>query len=265
MSGARQTALILLDRPGAAPAELAAALRLAGLLGGAVLEALAVRVPAVANIMLTEEVLTTERRAAWDAAEQARLAALRDACTTVPGVDLRVEEGDPAELVAAQGRSADYLVIARPEEGDTAASRAIGHAALFASGRPVLVVPPALAGTFGRNIAIAFKADGRAEKAILAALPLLRRANRIRVFGEEALPVILMEHGIALMEHGIAATPCVLPAGNFGAAVLAAMARDGDDLLVMGAYTHSTWREALLGGMTRHVLDNASVPVLMRH
>jgi nucleotide-binding universal stress UspA family protein len=43
------------------------------------------------------------------------------------------------------------------------------------------------------------------------------------------------------------------------------MARDGDDLLVMGAYTHSTWREALLGGMTRHVLDNASVPVLMRH
>ena len=39
----------------------------------------------------------------------------------------------------------------------------------------------------------------------------------------------------------------------------------GADLLVMGAYAHGEWREALLGGVTRYVLDHAGLPVLMRH
>lgn len=258
MSDAGRTVLLLLDRPEAAPAQRAAAMLLARLLGGLRLQALAVRVPAVASIMPTEEVLTTERQAAWDTAEQARLAALREVCATPPGIALRVEEGDPATLVAAQGRHGAYLVIARPAQNDTASSHAICHAALFATGRPVLVVPATFSGSFGQNIAIAFKTDGRAEKAVLAALPLLREAKRVRVFGEAALPA-------TLMEHAIAATPCAMPPGDFGVAVLTAMARDGDDLLVMGAYTHSAWREALLGGVTRHVLNSALVPVLMQH
>jgi nucleotide-binding universal stress UspA family protein len=258
MSGADRTVLVLLDRPAAAPAQLAAATWLTRLLGGARLAALAVRVPAVASIMPTEDVLTAERQTAWDAAEQARLAALRQACATAPAIDLRVADGSLAERIATEGRHGDYLVVARPERGDSAGSGAICHAALFATGRPVLVVPAAFSAAFGRRIAVAFRADGRAEQAVLAALPLLRRAERIDLFGEAAMPELLIEQGIA-------ATPCTLPPGDFGTQLLAAMAETGDDLLVMGAYTRSAWREALLGGVTRHVLNEAVVPVLMQH
>jgi len=52
--------------------------------------------------------------------------------------------------------------------------------------------------------------------------------------------------------------------GNSVGAGLLAAARDFDcDLLAMGAYSHSRLRQLILGGVTRHVLEHATLPVMM--
>ncbi|MBN8891691.1 MAG: hypothetical protein ABS99_07145 [Acetobacteraceae bacterium SCN 69-10] len=270
--------LVVLERQADAPSLLAAAGRLAGLLGGTRVTALAVRVPAEATIMPTEEILTDRYRQAWDSAEATRLAVLGDAHArwraeggeAARRSELRIEQGDPEALVATHGRAADYLVVARPSDAGGGAAREMAHAALFDTGRPVLLVPPGFAGDFGQAIGVAWKDDGRAGKAVLAAMPLLRAARRVCVLagsrdGAAALPEVLPE---ILMEHAIPATlrPVPLDApGGFGAALLREAAEAGIDLLVMGAYAHSAWREMLLGGVTRHVLAAAAIPVLLRH
>ena len=48
-----------------------------------------------------------------------------------------------------------------------------------------------------------------------------------------------------------------------GRGLLAAAREFGADLLAMGAYSHSRLRQLILGGVTRHVLEHATVPVLM--
>ncbi|MDE2006750.1 MAG: universal stress protein, partial [Rhodospirillales bacterium] len=96
-----------------------------------------------------------------------------------------------------------------------------------------------------------------------ASRPLLAGAARavmLHVGKVPPIPATLREAGIPT--HAIA-----IPRGNgpAGAALLAAAEAEGADLLVMGAYTHGAWREALLGGMTRHVLDHARIALLLRH
>ena len=66
--------------------------------------------------------------------------------------------------------------------------------------------------------------------------------------------------------HGIPAkVEKVRTRGDVGKALLAAAEKAGANLLVMGAYSHSRVREMILGGVTRHVLSNGNIPVLMAH
>ena len=74
------------------------------------------------------------------------------------------------------------------------------------------------------------------------------------------MPAILAEHGIAAELHALP-----IGAGPFGAALLDKAHELGADMLVMGAYQHSPLRELLLGGVTRHMLAHADLPVLLRH
>jgi nucleotide-binding universal stress UspA family protein len=52
------------------------------------------------------------------------------------------------------------------------------------------------------------------------------------------------------------------PDGNAGEVLLAQAAAHAADLLVMGAYGHTRLREMVFGGATRHVLREATLPVL---
>jgi nucleotide-binding universal stress UspA family protein len=75
----------------------------------------------------------------------------------------------------------------------------------------------------------------------------------------------LLEHPLW---HDIAAQAVVVepaPGESVAAALLRAAASLDTDLLVMGGYGHSRWRELLLGGVTRHVFEHAKFPVLMAH
>jgi nucleotide-binding universal stress UspA family protein len=239
--------------------------------GGGRLKALAVRRPPEAAILPSEEVLTAAREAALRA-EQVQWAeglhraaaawAVRAARTGLRFDWLDVE-GDAAQCVAAQGRAAEAVVMARPADGDTERVRAGMHAALFDTGTPVLAVPPGWQGTAGRTVAVAWKDDNRAAKAVRAAMPVLRKAGCVHVLCADqpaALPAVLTEHEVAAVPHSV-------PDGDGPVAerLLRSAHALGADLLVMGVYAHGAWREFLFGGVTRYMLANADLPLLMRH
>ena len=103
---------------------------------------------------------------------------------------------------------------------------------------------------------------------VLAALPWLERAEAIRILWSEdyqrrgplapELQQYLAMHDITTDRAAFA------PEQNaVGAGLLAAANDFGCDLLVMGAYSHSRLRQLFLGGVTRHVLERAKIPVLM--
>ncbi len=175
----------------------------------------------------------------------------------------------PQEAVEEWGRRADYVVLKRPCHRTSEPERQAIHAALFATERPVLVVPPDVSpAPFGQNVAIAWRDDGRTIKAVLAALRCLRQAQTIHVLAgaregasKPALPDILDEHGIAAELH-------VLPITGqsvFGEMLLAKAHELACDMLILGAYARHPMRSLILGGVTRHMLAHADLPVFMRH
>lgn len=274
--------LVVLEQPEAAAGLLAAVARLAGLIGGAHITALGIRIPPAATILPTEEILTArQERQRW-AEEAERLAVLRTAFdawadASAPrargGAQWRDTEGPPRPVVAEYGRRVDFLVIARPRPRDHMAERQVVHAALFDTDRPVLVVPCAQAAAgrpaadFGRVVAIAWRDDQRAVKAMLSAIAFLPVAEQVHLLAgrregaaDPAIPPIVTEHDIEATLH-------VMPIGPapFGAALLARAHALGADMLVMGAYGHSPLRDLILGGVTQYMLAHADLPVLMRH
>lgn len=176
-------------------------------------------------------------------------------------------EADAADIVERRGRRADFLVIARPRGDDDAPTRHAFRVALLHTERPVLVVPSAKSGQFGHCVAIAWRDDGRAVKAVIPALRFLGGARQVHLLtGVRAgasvpgVPAVLQDHGISAIQH-------ILPIGPrvFGKALLEALHELGADMLVMGAYAHSPLHEMIFGGATRYMLEHADVPVLMRH
>jgi nucleotide-binding universal stress UspA family protein len=155
----------------------------------------------------------------------------------------------------------------RPGPDDGVGDRAALHAALFRTDRPVLLAPPEPVSGFGRRVAIAWRDDKRAIRALITVMRWLPRAERVEVLAgfregtpPPVLPAILAEHGIAATLHALPIGP-----GIFGAALLDKAHELGADLLVAGAYAHSPLRELVLGGVTRHLLAHAEMPLLVRH
>ena len=267
----RDVAVAILGQPDQAEPLLDAATRYLAITGGGRLRALAIRMPPESTIMPSEEVLTVERAAAIRAEQSGwagRLRAVVEAWkprAERQGVeaDLIDMEGDAAEVVIEQGRRADAIVVARPAAHEAQRVHDGMHAALFETGCPVLVVPPGFDGRLGRVVAIAWKDDERAAKAVRAALPILGKADSVHVLcaaPDAVLPPILADHDIA-------AAPHVVPEGEgtVGERILVAAHRLDADLLVMGAFSHAAWRERLFGGVTRTMLASADLPLLMRH
>jgi nucleotide-binding universal stress UspA family protein len=265
----------MLDHPMAAGGLLAAASCLADLVGGAHINVLVARVPPASTIMRTEEVLTRAKEARLRAQESTRVAALKatfdawNATTRRPtgSVEWFDVEAVAHDLIVEWGRRADFIVLERPGNHDYGTTWQALPAALFETDRPVLVVPPGSNKTFGRRVAIAWRDDAHAARAVLSALRCVPGASSVHLlagvrpgFPSPKVPEILPEHGIE-------ADLQVIPIGEvpFGSALLARAHALGADMLVMGAYAHSPLRELILGGVTRFMIAHADLPVLLRH
>ena len=185
----------------------------------------------------------------------------------------RQVEGSSAEIIALHGRYADLLVLGQ----DDPESDQVGllESVLFDSGRPVLAIP--FAGTFktvGKRVLVGWNASREATRALHDALPLMAKAENTSVFlanpkrglnghGEEPGADIARH----LARHGLKVEVAKAVADDVSdAALLLNHASDmGADLLVMGAYGHSRLREFILGGVTRSMLREMTVPVLLSH
>ncbi|HEY1932560.1 MAG TPA: universal stress protein [Acetobacteraceae bacterium] len=187
-----------------------------------------------------------------------------------PSAEWHSETGDAARLLAAHGRTADLTVVGRLRD-DGSVNLSVLQTVLLDSGRPLLVVPPHPPAAIGRRVAIAWKDSTEAARAVAATLPLFSAADRVTIVSveEDARTTADACDRLrrALVWHNAAtAVRHVRPEGRDPAeALLAAVTAEGADLLLMGGYSHSRLTEVVFGGVTRHVLQTAELPVLMVH
>lgn len=271
----------------AALAPLEAAFRLAASFGAHV-TALHVRpdptsaVPLIGEGMsgaMVEEMLNTAEKQGRDAAAAVRAvyddlrgrhAVAEQAAPPAETVTTRWLEvvGREEEVIAHKGRVADLVVMGHAGTGLDDSSGLSLNAALLDSGRPLLLAPAAMPGTLGKRVVVAWNGSAESGRAVASALPILEKADAVTVLtvNEHDSLACADELVTFLGWHGVTAQHRDVPAGgNAGMAVLDACKDAAADMLVMGAYTHSRLRQLILGGVTRHVLSHADIPVLLSH
>ncbi|CUH68146.1 Universal stress protein family protein [Thalassovita gelatinovora] len=190
--------------------------------------------------------------------------------------DLGVAQlADIGRHVAAHARFADLVLLPQPYgENRGAELEPIVEAAMFDGKVPVLVLPENGGDvTDQKRITIAWNESNESMAAVRAAMPLLKEAISVRVVVIDPpahgpnrsdpggqLSQFLARHGIRAEIDVLSKT---LPRISD---VILRHATDTDaDMLVMGAYGHSRFREAILGGATRDMLEKAKLPVFMAH
>jgi nucleotide-binding universal stress UspA family protein len=177
--------------------------------------------------------------------------------------------GDIEMTVARFGRISDLIVVQRPSSSSVQGQRCF-DAAVFESGRPTLVVGEKLPFDIVDHVMIAWNGSLEASRAVLGAIPLLHLAARVSIFAApqyESEGVDAADLAESLHWHGIRAhqLPGPRDENSTEAALVSAVVEQQATMIVMGAYTHSRLRQSFLGGVTRHLLAHAPVPLLMSH
>lgn len=177
--------------------------------------------------------------------------------------------GQPAACVATRARHHDLSVLGCPR---TDAAQQLVEAALFESGRPLLLAPAAWKPRpIGRTIVVCWKPTREASRAIAEAGDFLAGAHRIVVLTVDTHRDAsdCQSAGGAIADHfarcGRSVEMCAIAplARSEARAVLDHAEAIGADLIVMGGYGRSRVSELIFGGMTREMLREASIPVLM--
>lgn len=181
--------------------------------------------------------------------------------------------GGLSSLIGMRARFSDLVVQSQPYgPGAAKDAEAITEAALFEGSAPVLILPATgLPADFGRRIVIAWNQSDEALAAVRRAMPVLKRADHVEITVVDPSP-----HGPersdpggalcqTLTRHGVKAEIAVLARTlpQISDILNQRIQETASDMIVMGAYGHSRFREAILGGATRNMLEKATVPVLM--
>jgi len=234
-------------------------------------------IPPHAEVEISADVMEMRERALKEAADEAGAAFMARIDESGVSGEWRSVEGDPIEVLAEQARYGDLLVVSQnPSAGDfLPGGHEMPDRVILSAGRPVLIVPYIYDGApIGKRAMVAWDAGRMATRAVHDALPLLEKAENVTIMvanpeaGEEGhgdLPgADLAAH---LARHGVNATAdhSVSKDLDIGELLLSRVADDQADLLVLGAYGHARWRELVMGGVTAHILEHMTVPVLMSH
>ena len=171
-------------------------------------------------------------------------------------------------MLGSLGRVHDITVIGRP--GGRGSRMTALEAALFDSGRPVLMAPPAPPSSFGETVLIHWNASTETARCMLFAMPLLKQARSVSFIAVEGaiVPGPSIKEAVGyLATHGIAATEKTATGRGLrpGDVILAEAAALGADLLIKGAYTQSRLRQMIFGGATSQILAAAELPVFFAH
>lgn len=194
----------------------------------------------------------------------------------VTSLEKRMTDDEAAGGLSLQARYCDLVVVGQfdPEGNAPSTYADLPEYVTMNGGSPVLIVP--YTGAFtrtGERAMIAWDGSMEATKAVHSAIPLLRRAKNVDVVvfnaksdadahGQQPgadIALYLARHSIKV---NVIQQSTEIDIGN---ALLSLAANQNSDLMVMGCYGHSRFREVLLGGPTRTVLQSMTIPVLTAH
>jgi nucleotide-binding universal stress UspA family protein len=194
------------------------------------------------------------------------------AAESVEGPSWSWKDNVPAgdHMVGYLGRVYDITVVGRAGQQMSGPRALTLDAALFESGRPVLIAPPEKPESIGRRVVIAWNQSPETAHAVALALRVLAQADDVVVLTVEGsgVPGPSGEDLAAYLGiNGIKArTMNVAPGSRSAGETILDEARAlGCDLLIKGAYTQSRLRQIIFGGATRHILEKAEVPVFMAY
>lgn len=226
----------------------------------------------VAPLDFVEAQANENEKRANEARERFNRAAARagisfDSCT------VRTSAAGAADRFGRMARRFDLSVVMQPDpDRDDAGGDMVVEAAVFQSGRPVIMVPYVQKGGMTlERVMVCWDGGRTAARAIGDAIPLLERAKSLEIVmvrdserNSDTLPGADM--GQHLARHGIQVELKTIVAANSVHETLLSFAADmSADFIVMGAYGHSRLREFILGGVTRGMLAAMTVPCLMSH
>jgi nucleotide-binding universal stress UspA family protein len=229
----------------------------------------------VAAPIPTDFIVAAHEQAIADA--DAALAAF-DAIGQAAGVttERRIAESISGDFTGAIRSTllTDLVVVGQDDENREEPLRnALIEALLFQAGVPTLLVPVRGVSELRTGTAIvAWNGSAQAARAVRAAMPLLATAKSVivAIVDEGAAPEGVAQGadiGAYLARHDLRVEVRTIANAREGAgpAILNLAAEEDASLLVMGAYGHSRIRQFLLGGVTRHILGRAAIPILMAH
>ncbi len=228
-----------------------------------------------------DEVISASRDAAEEAARRVEQT-LSAVCTkegvesvSVPARADRVTlsfhqaQGNLSDQMTQAARLSDIVVFGPLQDGDNIGLADAFVQTLTETDRPALLATGEFQQNFTKRIAIGWDGKTAAAQAVSAALPFLIRSDSVEILsvrrGTAApQPTDALREYLAL--HGVSSTERVIDRGARGTGeVLLDAAMDTADLLVTGGYGHGRIRESLIGGVTRHVIAHAKLPVFMVH
>ncbi|WP_411816073.1 universal stress protein [Hyphococcus sp. DH-69] len=173
---------------------------------------------------------------------------------------------------AREARLADLAVVARTKGTPSTDNSAMIEELIFQSARPVLIDTAAgPIAEFPKTVVVAWDGGREAARALSAIIPMLKEAETVFVssIGELEPAAALPERAAAFLRlHGIHALPnhpSVRKGQSREERFLEHAENRDADMIVMGAYSHSRWREVILGGFTKFMLHHANTPIVMAH
>jgi nucleotide-binding universal stress UspA family protein len=187
-----------------------------------------------------------------------------------------LEEGETITGLNLHARYADLVIAGQVDPRDPEwADLRLPERVVLESGRPVMVIPFIGAPQpIGKRIMVAWNASREAVRAVNDALPLLVDADTVEVLainppvgeaGDGDIPCA--DICLHLARHGINAIAESMQAEDIqvGDLLLSRAVDRGVDLIVMGAYGHSRFREIVLSGVSRRLFKHMTTPVLFSH
>jgi nucleotide-binding universal stress UspA family protein len=185
----------------------------------------------------------------------------------------REMEGEWAQIVGNHARLFELTILARPTGVEQEDWGPVSEAAIFDSGRPILIPGASPIDRLGETIVIAWNRSTETARTIAMTMPMLIAARKVIVLSVEGAsggsvpgPRGEMLAGY-LSRAGVMAEALTVQASgrSSGDTVLEEAAALGADLVLKGAYTHNRLRQMIFGGTTRHIITHSALPVLIAH
>ena len=273
--------LVQVDGAKSAPARYAAAIETAQFHGAhltGLCLAIEPAVPTTVLGMVPPEAIASQRETIREQAESAmadfRLAVER-AGVSGEGRIVQVLDFDAVDTFVQHARHSDLVILGQQDPIDfLPLGPNFAADIVMGCGRPAIIIPfIGVLPVLGQRVLVAWDGGREAARAVNDALPILQRAHAVTVLsvnpdvtndGKRDAGADISLH---LARHGVKVTAARTIAREtpVGDVILADIADNGVDLLVMGAYGHSRLREWALGGATRHILAHMTVPVFLSH